>query len=99
MSGVLAVSVLDDASLDRLREAIWALTGLIRVFPRTAGHVDDEPFALPIGATVADLADLVHHELGESCTGARDLGAVSAVRRAARRPGRTCSPTETSSRS
>ena len=31
-SGVVAVSVLDDASLDRLREAIWALTGLIRVF-------------------------------------------------------------------
>ena len=26
------VSVLDDGSLERLREAIWALTGLIRVF-------------------------------------------------------------------
>jgi small GTP-binding protein len=70
LSGILAVSVLDDASLDRLREAIWTLTGLIRVFPRTAGHVDEEPFALPIGAAVADLADLVHHELGEACSGA-----------------------------
>src|SRR5687767_4173534 len=28
---VLAVSILDDASLERLREAIWRLTGLIRV--------------------------------------------------------------------
>ncbi len=45
-SSAVAVSVLDDASLDRLREAIWALTGLIRVFPRGGGATDDEPFAL-----------------------------------------------------
>ena len=35
---VVAVSVLDDESLDRLREAIWRLTGLIRVYPRRAGR-------------------------------------------------------------
>jgi hypothetical protein len=64
------VSVLDDASLDALREAIWGLTGLIRVLPRRDGKVDDEPFALAEGATVAKLADRVHHELGASCTGA-----------------------------
>jgi small GTP-binding protein len=68
------VSVLDDASLDRLREAIWALTGLIRVFPRSAGTTDDEPFALAVGATVAELADQVHHELGARCSGARVWG-------------------------
>jgi small GTP-binding protein len=68
--GVLGVSVLDDESLDRLRQAIWHLTGLIRVFPRRGGDVDDEPFALPRGATVDDLADLVHHELGAACAGA-----------------------------
>jgi small GTP-binding protein len=64
------VSVLDDESLERLREAIWGLTGLIRVLPRRDGKVDEEPFALTEGATVADLADRVHHELGASCTGA-----------------------------
>ena len=68
--GVLAVSVLDDESLGRLREAIWHLTGLIRVFPRRGSEVDEEPFALPRGANVADLADLVHHELGGACAGA-----------------------------
>jgi small GTP-binding protein len=67
---VVAVSVLDDESLDRLREAIWRLTGLIRVYPRRAGIVDDEPFALAVGATVADVADRVHHDVGRSCTGA-----------------------------
>ena len=66
----LAVSVLDDESLERLREAIWSLTGLIRVFPRRDGQVDDEPFALAEGATVADVADRVHHELSVACTGA-----------------------------
>jgi small GTP-binding protein len=64
------VSVLDDGSLERLREAIWGLTGLIRVLPRRGGKVDEEPFALAEGATVADLAGRVHHELGASCTGA-----------------------------
>jgi small GTP-binding protein len=67
---VVAVSILDDDSLDRLREAIWRLTGLIRVYPRRDGRVDDEPFALPAGATVADVADRVHHDVGRTCTGA-----------------------------
>jgi uncharacterized protein len=66
----LAVSVLDDESLDRLREAIWRLTGLIRVFPRRDGRVDDEPFALAEGATVLDVADRIHHQLSAACTGA-----------------------------
>jgi small GTP-binding protein len=70
----LSVSVLDDSSLDRLRERIWKLTGLIRVFPERDGRRDDEPFALPPGATVADLADRVHHELGSRATGARIRG-------------------------
>jgi len=72
---VVPVSVLDDESLDRLREAVWALTGLIRVRPRRDGHFDDEPFALPAGATVAELADLIHHDVGRSCTGGRVWGA------------------------
>jgi small GTP-binding protein len=74
VSGVVPISVLDDESLDRLRDAIWSLTGLIRVWPRRDGTVDDEPFALPAGATVAELADRVHHELGAACVGARVWG-------------------------
>jgi small GTP-binding protein len=66
----LAVSVLDDESLDRLREAVWRLTGLIRVFPRRDGVVEDEPFPLAEGATVLDVADRIHHELSAACTGA-----------------------------
>jgi uncharacterized protein len=68
------VSVLDDASLDALRASIWRLTGLIRVYLRTGGTVDPEPVALEPGATIRDVADAVHHELGESHVGARVWG-------------------------
>ncbi|MEP6892478.1 MAG: TGS domain-containing protein, partial [Gaiellaceae bacterium] len=67
---IVPVSVLDDASLDRLSEAIWRLTGLLRIYPRHDGYIDDEPFALPFGATIADVADEIHHELGMGCVGA-----------------------------
>jgi small GTP-binding protein len=74
LEAVVPVSILDDESLDRLREALWRLTGLIRVSPRREGRVDAEPFALPSGGTVADLADRIHHELGASCVGGRVWG-------------------------
>jgi small GTP-binding protein len=67
---VLPVSVLDDASLDRLREELWALTGLVRVHLRDGG----DPVALQPPVTVLDVADTIHHELGERCTGARVWG-------------------------
>jgi uncharacterized protein len=71
---VVPVSILDEASLDAFREAVWRLTGLIRVRLRTAGFVEDEPVAFHPPATVADVADRVHHELGRQSTGARIWG-------------------------
>ncbi len=71
---VVAVSVLDETSLDAIRDAIWELTGLIRVQLRTNGFTEAEPLALEPGSTVADVADHVHHELGASFSGARVRG-------------------------
>ena len=71
---LVPVSVLDPASLDALVERIWRLTGLIRVYLRANGSTDEVPAALPEGATVADVADSVHSELGSSFTGARIWG-------------------------
>ena len=71
---VVPVSVLDPASLDALRDAIWGLTGLIRVYLHSNGSTDDEPLALAEGATVADVADSVHHDLGATFSGARIWG-------------------------
>ena len=64
------MSVLDDESLDRLREELWAMTGLIRVHLRDG----DDPVALSPPATVLDVADTIHHELRARCTGARVWG-------------------------
>ena len=72
--GALAVSVLDDASVDRLRDAIWDLTGLIRVFLRKPGENEAEAVALEPPATVADVARTIHHDVAESCRGARVWG-------------------------
>jgi ribosome-interacting GTPase 1 len=66
---LVAVSVLDEASLDAFREAVWRLTGLVRIFLR-----DEEPVALHPPATVLDVAHTIHHELAESCRGARVWG-------------------------
>jgi small GTP-binding protein len=71
---VVAVSVLDEPSLEAFRAAVWQLTGLIRVRLRKDGAVDPDPLALDPGATVADVADWVHHDLGASFSGARVWG-------------------------
>jgi small GTP-binding protein len=67
---VVEVSVLDDASLERLRETLWQLTGLVRIYLRDGEH----PIALRPPASVHDVADAIHHELGARCTGARVWG-------------------------
>jgi len=71
---VVPVSVIDETSLEAFRDAVWALTGLIRVYLRTAGTTDPEPLALDPGATVEDVADWVHHDLAASFVGARVWG-------------------------
>jgi small GTP-binding protein len=70
----VGVSVLDDASLQRFREALWELTGLIRIYLRSPGVDEAEPQALAPGSTVVDAAHTVHHELAAACAGARVSG-------------------------
>jgi small GTP-binding protein len=70
----VGVSVLDDRSIESFREALWKLTGLIRVYLRRPGDDEAEAHALAPGATVADAAHAVHHTLGETCVGARVSG-------------------------
>jgi uncharacterized protein len=70
----VGVSVLDDESLDRLRDELWRLTGLIRVFLRRPGDSESEAVALTPGATVVDAAATIHHDLAAACAGARVWG-------------------------
>jgi ribosome-interacting GTPase 1 len=66
--------VLDDAALAAFSEAVWQLTGLIRVRLHTNGVTEDEPLALEPGSTVTEVADSVHHDLAASFVGARVWG-------------------------
>ena len=66
--------MLDEASLVAFCDAVWALTGLIRVWLRKDGATDDEPLALDPDSTVADVADSIHHDLASSFSGARVWG-------------------------
>jgi small GTP-binding protein len=70
----VAVSVLDDDTLDALRSAVWGLTGMVRIHLRHDGEVDAHPVALHPPVTVADVADSIHHDLGARCRGARLWG-------------------------
>ena len=70
----IGVSVLDDASLERFREALWDLTSLMRIYLRSPGIDEAAPQALAPGSTVVDAAHTVHHELAATCTGARISG-------------------------
>jgi small GTP-binding protein len=71
---VVPVSILDDDSLYVFKEAVWRLTGLMRVYPRHQGTVAEEPLALPCESTVAEVAAAIHKELGAACRGARVWG-------------------------
>jgi ribosome-interacting GTPase 1 len=70
----VAVSVLDDESLDGLRQAVWRLTGLVRVYLGRGGVPDGHPLALRPPVTVADVADDIHHDVGARARGARVWG-------------------------
>ena len=71
---LVAVSVIDESSLETFRAAVWRLTGLTRVWLRHDGVTDADPLALEPGSTVADVADWVHHDLGSTFIGARIWG-------------------------
>src|SRR5215469_13377418 len=71
---VRGVTVLDDESLEQLKEAIWQLSGLIRVYLRHGKKVEEEPLALEANATIVDVARQIHKELGASFRNARVWG-------------------------
>ena len=71
---VVGVSIIDDESLAACKEAMWKLTGLIRVYLCHNKQVDEEPLAMQPGATVTDIATKVHKEMGATCRGARIWG-------------------------
>jgi uncharacterized protein len=72
----LTVDFDDPEALPPLRERIYRLLDLIRVYTKAPGKpaVYESPFTLPQGATVEDLASKVHRELAEKVKFAKIWG-------------------------
>jgi len=71
---VIGVSVLDNGSLEAFKDAVWRMTGLVRIYPHHGDQTDGEPIALPRRATVVDMARAIHKDLAAACDGARVWG-------------------------
>jgi len=59
-----------------LKETIYNALGIIRVYTKTPGKPVDmtDPFTLPIGGTVHDLAERIHRDLANSLKYAKVWG-------------------------
>jgi ribosome-interacting GTPase 1 len=70
------VSTKTSAGLDKLPAVFFSLLGIIRIYAKPPGKKADmnEPFTLPAGSTVMDLATAIHRELAEKLKFARIWG-------------------------
>ena len=74
---LLSVSVRTGTNLELLRRALFELLGIVRVYTKIRGSKPDRanPFVLPRGATVRDVAERVHKEIVTRLKFARIWGA------------------------
>ncbi len=73
---LLPVSATTGRNLKRLKQVVFELLGIIRVYSKAPGKEPDltAPFALKKGSTVADLAEGVHRDFFEKLKTARVWG-------------------------
>ena len=72
------VSVQTGAGLEELKEKIFELLGVIRIYTKVPGKEPDlkAPFILKRGSTVADLAGAIHRDLPRTMKTARIWGSA-----------------------
>jgi ribosome-interacting GTPase 1 len=72
----IEVSTANGAGLDKLPKVLFEALQIIRVYAKPPGEKPDmdEPFTLPAGSTVMDLASTVHRQLAEKLKFARIWG-------------------------
>ncbi|MCP4258610.1 MAG: TGS domain-containing protein [Planctomycetes bacterium] len=70
------VSAVTDGGLEGLSGKLFELLGIIRIYSKPPGKPADmtDPFTLPVGSTVMDLATVVHRQLAEKLKFARIWG-------------------------
>ncbi len=72
----IEISAVTGAGLEKLSAKFFELLGIIRIYAKPPGKPADmtEPFTLPAGSTVMDLATAVHRQLAEKLKSARIWG-------------------------
>ena len=70
------VSAMTDDGLEELSEKFFKQLGIIRIYSKPPGKPADmtDPFTLPVGSTVMDLAITIHRQLAEKLKFARIWG-------------------------
>ena len=70
------ISIETGAGVEQFKRKLFELLEIIRVYSKPPGKPADmaDPFTLPIGSTVADLAQLVHRQLADRLKSARIWG-------------------------
>ena len=73
---VVPTSILEDATLEELKRAVFDALGVIRVFTKRVGHPPDDhdPVVLPAGSTVEDAARAIHKDFAHKLEFARVWG-------------------------
>lgn len=73
---VINVSAETGEGLEELRQALFELLGIVRVYTKMPGKPPDlnRPFTLPQGSTLLDLAAQVHHDFADKLKFARAWG-------------------------
>jgi ribosome-interacting GTPase 1 len=61
----LKVSTREEESMERIKEELWNLLGLIRIYSRPEGREPDwdQPYTIPEGSTVQEFAEHVHRDI------------------------------------
>ncbi len=72
------VSIHNRATLDELTATLFGMLRIIRVYTKQPGKPPDleAPFTVPIGATVLDLAGIIHKDFAEGLKSARVWGSA-----------------------
>jgi len=73
---VLSISCTRSTGLAELKDAIYSMLGIIRVYTKIPGREPDRerPFVMPLGATVMDAAERVHKDFARNLKYARIWG-------------------------
>jgi ribosome-interacting GTPase 1 len=73
---IMEVSTRTGEGLDKLPAVFFSLLGIIRIYAKPPGKKPDmdEPFTLPVGSNISDLATAIHRELADKLKSAKIWG-------------------------